>query len=354
MMKYKDQNLAHLADIKKMINHELATYIYGAGITGSKVNAYLKNLGIKISGFIVDNKNIDSLHNLPIYGFNEIEHGPFNLVLGYVPTNETVDDIYSRVFAKNKSINFIAYDFSFLSFGLFNEDYLISKEFGWVKDNLEDKYSLETLIAYVKSRNSGDYRGSENYYEPNQYFPNDIISFQKNEIFVDCGVFDGETIKEFIFRNNNTFDYVYGFEPDKNNYEKSLNNLTGISFPNITLFNLGSWDKNDILKFNSISERVSEIDENGTEEIKVDSIDNLIKNKKVSFIKMDVEGAELNSLKGAEINIKVNRPKLAICLYHKPEDIYNIIYWINSLELNYKYYIRLHTRFSQELVLYCI
>jgi FkbM family methyltransferase len=353
-MKNNDQNLEQLGDIKKMINHEMATYIYGAGITGSKVNNYLNSLGIKISGFIVDNKNTDLLYNLPIFDFNEVEHGPLNLVLGYVPTNETVGDIYNRVISKNKSINFISYDFSFLSFGLFNEDYLISKEFVWVKDKLEDKYSLETLFAYVKSRNSGDYRICENFFDPNQYFPDHIISFKENELFVDCGVFDGETIKEFISRNNNTFSYVYGFEPDKNNYENSVANLKTISSDKLKIFNFGSWHQKDTLKFNSISERVSEIDPNGTEEIMVESIDDLITNNKVSFIKMDVEGAELNSLKGAEQNIKLNRPKLAICLYHKPEDIFDITFWIDSLELNYKYYVRLHTRFSQELVLYCI
>jgi FkbM family methyltransferase len=354
MMEFEDQNLSTLREIKKRINYDIPTFIYGAGITGSKVSSYLTTLEIKISGFIVDNKKIDELNDLPICVFDEIEHGRYNLVLGYVPTSETIYDIYDRVISKNKYINFIAYDFSFLSFGLFKENYFFSQEFIWVKDKLVDKYSLETLIAYVKSRNSGDYRISENYYVPDQYFPNDIISFQKNEIFVDCGVFDGYTIKEFIFRNNNNFDCVYGFEPDKINYEKSINNLIEFSSQDITLFNLGSWYKNDVLKFNSVSERVSEIDEHGTEEIKVDSIDNLIKNKNVTFIKMDVEGAELNSLKGAEINIKENRPKLAICLYHKPEDIYDIIHWIDSLNLNYKYYIRLHTRFSQELVLYCI
>ena len=353
-MKNNDQNLEQLGDIKKMINHEMATYIYGAGITGSKVNNYLNSLGIKISGFIVDNKNTDLLYNLPIFDFNEVEHGPLNLVLGYVPTKETVGDVYNRVISKNKSINFIAYDFSFLSFGLFNEDYLISKEFDWVKDKLQDKYSLETLFAYVKSRNSGDYRICETFFDPNQYFPDHIISFKENELFVDCGVFDGETIKEFISRNNNTFSYVYGFEPDKNNYENSVANLKTISSDKLKIYNFGSWHQKDTLKFNSISERVSEIDPNGTEEIMVESIDNLITNNKVTFIKMDVEGAELNSLKGAEQNIKLNRPKLAICLYHKPEDIFDITCWIDSLELNYKYYVRLHTRFSQELVLYCI
>jgi FkbM family methyltransferase len=353
-MENNKTNAVNLGDIKKLFNNEIPTYIYGAGITASKVFSYLNGIGVNVSGFVVDKINIDSLYNLPVFGFNQIEQISINLILGYVPTTETVQEVYNKVLGKNKFINFIVYDFSFLSFGLFDDDYLNSREFNWVKEKLEDKYSIDTLISYVKSRNNGDYSVCEKFYDPNQYFSNKIISFKENEIFVDCGVFDGETIKEFISRNDNSFDYIYGFEPDKNNYENSLKNLNSISSAKLEIFNLGSWHKKETLKFNSISERVSEIDPNGTEEINVESIDNLIIKKKVSFIKMDVEGAELNSLKGAERIIKLNRPKLAICLYHKTEDIFDIIFWINSLELNYKYYIRLHTRFSQELVLYCI
>jgi FkbM family methyltransferase len=353
-MKNSKLNLVNLSEIKKLVNNEIPIYIYGAGITASKVFNYMNGLGVKISGFVVDKISINSLYNIPVFSFNQIKQVHVNLILGYVPTTDTIQEVYNKVLAKHKFINFIVCDFSFLSFGLFDENYLNSKEFIWVKEKLEDKYSIDTLIAYVKSRNSGDFSICEKFYDPNQYFPKNVISFKKNETFVDCGVFDGETIKEFIYRNDNSFRYIYGLEPDKNNYENSLKNLKSISHKKIKIFNLGSWHECGTLKFNSISERVSEIDPNGTVEIKVDSIDNLICNDNVSFIKMDVEGAELNSLRGAEKIIKLNRPKLAICLYHKPEDIYDITYWINSLELNYKCYIRLHTRFSQELVLYCI
>ena len=346
--------MVNFGEIKKSVNNEIPTYIYGAGITASKVFNYINGLGVNVSGFVVDKININSLYNLPVLGFNQIDQVPANLILGYVPTTETVQEVYNKVLEKHKFINFIAYDFSFLSFSLFDDDYLNSKEFNWVKEKLEDKYSIDTLVSYVKSRNNGDYTICEKFYDPNQYFSDNIISFKENETFVDCGVFDGETIKEFISRNNNSFDHIYGFEPDKNNYENSINNLRSISPNKLKIFNLGSWYNNDILKFNSISERVSEIDPNGSVEIKVDSIDNLICDNKVSFIKMDVEGAELNSLRGAEKIIKLNKPKLAICLYHKPEDIFDITYYINSFKLNYKYYIRLHTRFSQELVLYCV
>lgn len=340
-------------DLSFLGKSEEINYIYGAGITATKLHNYLSSLGITIKGFVVDIKTKDSLFDVPIFEFSQINEVPINLILGFVPTKHTVEEIKLCIKEKFKSFNFLAYDFSFLSFGYFDRNYLSSKNFKYIVDHLEDELSVKSLIGYVKSRNSGDFSFCESYYDSNQYFPENVINFSQNEIFVDCGVFDGETIKEFISKKED-FKFVYGFEPDPVNYLKSVEKLNYISTDKLKVFNIGSWNKKDILRFNSSSERISEIDPDGVEEIVVDSIDNLLNGIPVTFIKMDVEGAELNSLIGAYKIIKTQRPKLAICIYHKPEDILEIINWVNSLGLNYKFFIRLHTRFSQELVLYCI
>lgn len=73
-----------------------------------------------------------------------------------------------------------------------------------------------------------------------------------------------------------------------------------------------------------------------------------------TFIKMDVEGAELSALKGAKKLIAKNHPKLAICLYHKPEDIYDIPIFIKQLDSSYKLYIRHYSNYITETVLYAI
>lgn len=69
---------------------------------------------------------------------------------------------------------------------------------------------------------------------------------------------------------------------------------------------------------------------------------------------MDIEGAELDALKGAEKTIEQFRPKLAISLYHKREDLYEIPIWIKSIMPNYKMYLRHYANKQWDLVLYCV
>ena len=73
-----------------------------------------------------------------------------------------------------------------------------------------------------------------------------------------------------------------------------------------------------------------------------------------TFIKMDIEGAELEALRGAQNIIKSNKPKLAICIYHSDQDMIDIIEYIHKLQPDYKIYLRHHSLYEAETVIYCI
>ncbi|MGN0909664.1 MAG: FkbM family methyltransferase, partial [Succinivibrio sp.] len=74
--------------------------------------------------------------------------------------------------------------------------------------------------------------------------------------------------------------------------------------------------------------------------------------EKPTFIKMDIEGAELDCLKGAERILRELKPKLAICLYHKPFDIFEIPFYLKKIVPEYTFKIRQHQRSFADLVLY--
>jgi hypothetical protein len=88
--------------------------------------------------------------------------------------------------------------------------------------------------------------------------------------------------------------------------------------------------------------------------VQADSIDHLLADWDVTFIKMDVEGSELRALHGAEHTIISKRPRLAICVYHKPEDLITIPQYIRSLLPEARFYLRSHTYGIVDKVLYVI
>lgn len=192
----------------------------------------------------------------------------------------------------------------------------------------------------------------ENYIDKNQYFDGDIVKYEKAEVFLDCGCYDLETSEIFM---NRCPDYkkIICFEPDLENRNCIEQKIGDKKIRDIMIHPYGVWDRNDTLFFkgNGSSAMVSE---SGEEQIKVAALDDLIKDR-VTFIKMDIEGSELRALMGAQQIIKEFRPKLAICVYHKREDIVEIPKYILSLVPEYKLYLRHYSNyFATETVLYAV
>ncbi len=186
-----------------------------------------------------------------------------------------------------------------------------------------------------------------------QYFDDKIIKFGQNEIFADAGCFDCGTDIEFIKRCPK-YKKIIAFEPDINNIETCRKAIKKRKIRDIEIKQCGLWDKKDILRFNAGNEMLSNINEKGDIAINVDAMDSIIKDDKITFLKMDIEGSELKALHGARKIIQRDKPKLAICVYHKPEDIIEIPLYINSLVPEYKFYMRHYGYTPANTVLYAI
>lgn len=197
-------------------------------------------------------------------------------------------------------------------------------------------------------------------YTGNQYF--DVWEPREKEILVDCGAYDGDTIRDFIKWNNSNYETIYAFEPSIRNYEKCAQYLNENKIENCRLFNKGTWSQSATLKFSSYlfdtgdhvigDSRDVNNSEMNVNEIKVVSIDEILKGNKATFIKMDVEGSELESLIGAKETITQYSPRLAVSIYHKLEDIFDIPLYILQQNNDYRFKIRHYSSGICETVLY--
>ncbi len=185
----------------------------------------------------------------------------------------------------------------------------------------------------------------------NQYFDLDIVKFGEHDVFIDGGALDGQdTIRFFELCTDSA--YAYLFEPDLENFNKTKEKFQ--SYDNVDVIRRGLWDCEDTLKFNSGVKENSAISEDGNIEIQTTAIDDIETKIPITFIKMDIEGSESKALDGARKTIIQEKPKLAICVYHKPEDIVEIPLKILEMNPDYKLYLRHYSYTDTETVLYAI
>lgn len=228
-------------------------------------------------------------------------------------------------------------------------------------DILADEESCRVLTRLVEewTRNEYHYGQLDDICSLPQYFPCDLMESSKDEVFVDCGAYNGDNIQDFIDFEKGEFKSYYAFELNKKNYEELKDNVHR-SWPEyehkFILENKGISNTTMPIMYIDACEG-SKVNGIGTEKGYVVSIDDYFadSDEKVSFIKMDIEGAEMAALEGAQKTIRQYFPKLAICIYHKPEDFWEIPLFIKNLGGGvYRIFIRHHTELTTETVCYAI
>lgn len=184
-----------------------------------------------------------------------------------------------------------------------------------------------------------------------QYFDLPELPISDEEVFVDLGCFDAMTCIELKKRIGDKLKSVIAFEPDEMRIKECKENLEAAHI-DYKLIEKGGWSKETTLHFMNVNGFMT-IGDIG-EEVKVTSVDHILDGEKASFIKMDIEGAEYEALKGCRNTIQKYKPKLAICIYHKLTDIFEIPALILEYCPEYKFYLRHYSPFHVETVLYGI
>ena len=245
------------------------------------------------------------------------------------------------------------------------------------KDNLivvsprlhHEKIVQQLMNSGIKTENIINFAKLEESLAIRAYF--DLPALEKaraeNEFFIDAGAFDGMTSRAFIDWAGGKYIGLYAFEPDRSNIkkvhmvlDKYLLNKRGM------ILEKGLWNKTTTLHFMEGGGALSKIIETGdinvspvtsfsrTAEISVCSIDDICKDEEITFIKMDIEGSEYEALCGAEKTIKNHKPKLAISVYHKPDDLWKLPEKILDLSSDYIFYLRHYSLAGEDTVLYAI
>ncbi len=278
-------------------------YIYGAGIRGRRLMELFPDVW---NGCIDMNRRLENYHNVKIVDLERFmglyTPGTIIVVSNMSGTDEIVENLHQKRIAA--------------------EDIYVLNDF--------DQESVQGI-----------------------YFAPECIgqTIEKEKCFIDIGCFDGKDSLNYLKWSNNSEAIVYAFEPDIRNYRVCRENLD--AYPNIELFNMGLSDVEEEVGILGEGE-MAYLGTDGDLQIQTQLLDNLMQDKPIGYIKMDVEGYEEHVLRGAREIIHSQCPILAVSIYHKKSDIWRIPKLLLEINNNYSFYMRHYSAANGDTVLYAI
>jgi len=215
-----------------------------------------------------------------------------------------------------------------------------------------DDYSRAVLAAVIGYRLTADPVELDPVVEWELYGPNNLLNYGTDEVYVDGGAFDGDSIRLFIKRVDNRFAEVIAFEPDPATFRRLQANFA--DEPRVHPINAGLHRTKATLRFDNAGTRGSVLVSSGGITIPVVGLDEVLNGARVSYIKMNIEAAEIAALEGAAASIRRWAPKLAISAYHMPDHLWRVPATIRNLRPDYRLYFRQHDGGIIETVTYAL
>lgn len=339
--------------------------MWGAGSSAPEVQYYLRNNGIIIADVFVDDE---------YYTEGLLFEG--KAVLSYSMLKEKYDKVnvilgnsnYEKKghLEKKPCITHVYCLFS-ISYNVFEKTPVSEikqhiMEFEEVYGLLEDDKSRNNLTAFIKTRVSGNNQYIMDVFEREAtFYNNEIFQIGTDEVYLDVGAFDGDTIRLFLKENNVHYKYIYAVEPDEKNYRKLEEYVINNQVDNIEIKKLAAWNDEETLNFSS-QKQISSV---FSEDLNLDMpeffmvsavpLDNMFVYKEpVTFLKINYFEGVKEALEGAALILKNYSPKLAITVGFDCRNIRCVPSLIKRINSNYKLYLRFNRGMSSGLTLYAL
>lgn len=348
--------------IKEIRELGLPVFIWGNGSLGDLSYRALSENGVHVTGFVVDNEYIAEEGNASVWTKHDLEEKfKSYVIIKAILSKMAVDDEKIKQYFKNciKVCSVVDTE-GVVGIEKIDKKYYQKNKvrFDKVRDALVDQFSRDSMDAFIRA----EIEENNSYIypfviTPQYYFETDYWQFQSDEILIDGGAFDGDSIRDFVERTDRQYEKIYACEPDAENIKALVKSMKMEKVSNVELITKGLYSRTDILQFDSRGDMMSQIIDKNVEEgnkLEVDSIDHILKGTRASIIKMDIEGSEMDALKGAKETICNYHPLLFISAYHKRNDLFMIYEYIMSLYDKYRFFFRLHKPYAGDAVLYAI
>ena len=219
---------------------------------------------------------------------------------------------------------------------------------------LADDMSRRIFLEHLKFRITGHFEGLPRPDVETQYFPNDL-PLRSDEVFVDCGAYDGDTLKVLLARTS--APTVYAFEPDPENYRKLkayVQTLPELQRKQIRVTCAAVDAQKGTLRFAATGGAGAGVSAGGDIVVEAITLDGQDLAPPPTFIKLDIEGAEGAALQGSRSLIQRHKPVVAVCAYHRPDDLWTLPQQLHAMNKDYRFSLRWHEDDGWDTVLYAV
>ena len=345
-----DFDIGTMSSREKIIKSALPVVIYGMGNGADKVIDEFEKLHIPVLGVTASDDFVrgQNFRGFTVKKLSEFE-GDFILCPAF---GSSIPSVMEHLFSLNEKYRLIYPVVPVFGNEIFDRDFLVANE-----DKINAAYNLfgekskriyEKCLRFIYGGDLDDLRDATS--EKDEIFEN-FLCLNEKDSFLDLGAYRGDTIEEFLKYTGGKYGEIIGVEPDEKTYNKMLEKLKVLQ--SFTPVCAAVSDKDGVVNFSSFAGRQSAISHIGKEKKSV-TIDALCESKNITYIKMDVEGAELAAICGGEKTIREKKPKLNIALYHRTSDIFEIPLAVHKLNPNYEFEIRKHPYIPcWDMNLYC-
>ena len=219
-----------------------------------------------------------------------------------------------------------------------------------------DQKSLDAYRANIRWRAVGDALELPGRPAENTYFPRDLFALNECDSILDCGAFDGDTIRQALACTQSRIAAMHAVEADTGSFTHLQEFVADLAIElqqHIHLYPYAVGLERGFVLFECNGTLTSKASDKGIR-VEVAPIDELFADAHLTFIKMDIEGAEYGALLGARRVIERDQPILAICVYHTQNDIWRVPLLVREMLPDHKLFLRSYEGDGFQTVMYAI
>ena len=346
-------------------------FLYGAGNLGKKLKASLEASGILVKGLIdrraavlreqgIDALTLEETADVPKESSIVILAALFSLEDEPRLRDSLAKAGFPRVVALHE-LDWQSFNSAAFCRNIFIGDYDIEREFARDEADVLAAYELwqtqaerDYYMTHIEAYLRGDFSIFPDPLSLRlQYAAHDVPEEVDMRFFVDCGAFDGDTLRALSAAGRKIHDYL-AFEPQQELGARIHASAEALAIPRAMIVPCGISSKVQQIRFGTAEEGKSAVkrDAAGESVIQCTTLDTMLSGMPPTFIKMDIEGMEIEALRGAEKLIREYHPQLAICVYHDMSHIWRIPLLLREFYGGYRLYLRNYQYMGLETVVY--